>query len=252
MKNSTEYAKKFKTFCKKLPPATAQAHKDGPIAELIYSQLLWNASTRQAGTAYKKLMNAFIDLNDLRMNMPHETIVVIGVSYPQAEDRARRLRSILRGIYLREHDVKLSSLEDAGKTEAKEYIQTLDGMTHFVAGRVLSLCFGVSTFPVDERTCRALLSEGVMHEETDLEEAASWLGRQVNAKDVAKVHGSLHAWVESNPAAKKKTSKKTAKKTAKKPTKKVVKKVTTKSVKKKVVKKKATRKKTAKKKISKK
>ena len=232
------YAKKFKTFCKKLPSATAQAHKDGSIAELIYSQLLWNASTRQATTAYKKLMSAFIDLNDLRMNMPHETIGVIGVSYPQAEERARRLRSILRGVYLREHDVKLTSLEGAGKTEAKEYIQTLEGMTHFVSGRVLSLCFGVSTFPVDDRTFRALLSEGVLHEEADLEEAASWLGRQVKAKDVAKVHGSLHAWVESNPVAKKKTTKKT--------TKKVVKKIPTRSVKKKIVKKKATKKKTAK------
>lgn len=252
MKNSTEYAKKFRTFCKKLPSATAQAHKDGPIAELIYSQLLWNASTRQATTAYKKLMSAVIDLNDLRMNMPHETIVVIGVSYPQAEERARRLRSILRGIYLREHDVKLTSLEGAGKTEAKEYIQTLEGMTHFVAGRVLSLCFGVSTFPVDDRTFRALLSEGVLHEETDLEAAASWLGRQVKAKDVAKVHGNLHAWVESNPVAKKKTTKKTAKKTTKKTTKKAVKKIPTRSVKKKVVKQKATKKKTAKKKISKK
>jgi len=110
----------------------------------------------------------------------------------------------------------------------------------------------ITTFPVDDRTFRALLNEGILHEETDLEEASSWLGRQVNAKDVAKVHGSLHSWVESNPVAKKKTTKKTAKKTTKKTTKKVVKKIPTRSVKKKVVKQKATKKKTAKKKISKK
>jgi len=250
VKNSTEYAKKFKAFCKKLPLAEVQAHEDGPVAELIYSQLLWNATSKQADAAYKKLKNAFIDMNDLRMNMPHETIDVIGVSYPQAEDRARRLRAILRGIYLREHDVKFAGLAESGKTEAKEYIQTLEGMTHFVSGRVLSLCFGVSVFPVDDRTFQALMQEGVLHEETDMDEAASWLGRQVKAKDVSKVHGGLHAWVESKPAVTKKTTKKkVAKKTAKKTPKKVAKKKVAKksTAKQKTAKKKTTKKKTTKK-----
>jgi hypothetical protein len=245
VKNSTEYAKKFKTLCKKLPSAEVQAHEDGPVAELIYSQLLWNATTRQADAAYKKLKNAFIDMNDLRMNMPHETIDVIGVSYPQAEDRSRRLRAMLRGIYLREHDVKLESISEAGKTEAKEYIQSLEGMTHFVSGRILALCFGVSVFPIDDRTFQALMQEGVLHVETDLDEAASWLGRQVKAKDVSKVHGGLHAWVESKPVVKKKTvKKKSGKKTVKKAPKKVAQKKVTK---KKTAKKKTTKKKTAKK-----
>ncbi len=217
--------------------------------------MLWNATTKQADAAYKKLKNAYIDMNDLRMNMPHETIEVIGVSYPQAEDRARRLRAMLRGIYLREHDVKLVSVAEAGKTEAKEYIQSLEGMSHFVSGRVLALCFGVSVFPIDDQTFCALMQEGVLHEETDMDEAASWLGRQVKSKDVSKVHGALHAWAESKPAVKKKsTKKKVAKKTAKKTPKKAAqKKVTKKSTpKKKAKKKNTTKKKMTKKKTAKK
>lgn len=256
MKNSTEYAKKFKTFCQKLPATTAEAHVDGPVAEVIYSQMLWNATSKQADSAYRKLMRACIDWNDLRMNMPRETIEMIGVSYPQAEDRSRRLRAILRGIYLREHDVKLTTLSESGKTEAKEYIQTLEGMSHFVAGRVLSLCFGVSAFPIDDRTFHALMSEGLLHDETNIEEAALWLGRQVKARDVGKVHGSIHAWVEKKPAPKKTVSKKTAKKIAKKSVrktvKKIVKKITVKAEKKKVKGKKVTKKTTTKKKTSKK
>jgi hypothetical protein len=184
--------------------------------------------------------------------MPRETIELIGVSYPRADDRSRRLRAILRAIYLREHDVKLSSLFEAGKTEAKEYIQTLEGMSHFVAGRVLSLCFGVSAFPIDDRTFNALMNEGLLHDEADIEEAASWLGRQVKAKDVGKVHGSIHAWVEKKAVSKKNAPKKTTKKTTKKTAKKTVKKALAKTAKtkvtnKKVAKKKATKKKTAKK-----
>ena len=252
MKNSTEYAKKFKIFCQKLPVTTAEAHADGPVAEVIYSQMLCNATSKQADSAYRKLMRACIDWNDLRMNMPRETIELIGVSYPHADDRSRRLRAILRAIYLREHDVKLSSLSEAGKTEAKEYIQTLEGMSHFVAGRVLSLSFGVSAFPIDDRTFNALMNEGLLHDEADIEEAASWLGRQVKAKDVGKVHGSIHAWVEKKAVSKKNAPKKTTKKTTKKTAKKTVKKALAKTAKtkvtnKKVAKKKATKKKTAKK-----
>lgn len=202
MKNSSEYAKKFKTLCKKLPAQEAVVHADGPVAELIYSQLLWNATKKQADTAYRKLMKASIDLNDLRMNMPQETIEIIGTAYPQAEDRARRLRATLRAIYLREHDVTFTSLSDAGKTEAKEYIQTLEGITHFVSGRVLSLCFGVSVFPVDDRTYHALRTAGVLHEDASLDEVAIWLSRQVKANEVSKVHGRIHAWAEKQPVRK--------------------------------------------------
>jgi hypothetical protein len=252
LKNSTEYAKKFKIFCQKLPVTTAEAHADGPVAEVIYSQMLCNATSKQADSAYRKIMRACIDWNDLRMNMPRETIELIGVSYPHADDRSRRVRAILRAIYLREHDVKLSSLFEAGKTEAKEYIQTLEGMSHFVSGRVLSLCFGVSAFPIDDRTFNALMNEGLLHDEADIEEAASWLGRQVKAKDVGKVHGSIHAWVEKKAVSKKNAPKKTTKKTTKKTAKKTVKKALAKTAKtkvtnKKVAKKKATKKKTAKK-----
>ncbi len=183
-------------------------------------------------------MKETIDLNDLRMNMPQETIEIIGITYPQAEDRARRLRAILRAIYLREHEVQLHSLADSGKTETKEYIQTLEGMTHFVAGRVLALYFGVSAFPIDDRTFQALMNAGVLHEDTDLDEASSWLGRQVKAKDVSKVHGSLHSWAEKQP-----TQKKPAKSSSKKP----AAKTTTKKVSKKKVSKKKTTRKTSKK-----
>jgi hypothetical protein len=246
-----------------LPTSNAEPHSDGPVAEMIYSQLLWNATVKQADNAYKKLMNACIDLNDLRMNTPQETIEVIGVSYPRAEDRSRRLRALLRAIYLREHDVKLDTLEDANKTEIKEYFQTLEGVSHFVSARVLSLCFGISAFPIDDRTHGALINEGVLHEDVHLDEAASWLSRQVKVKDVSRVHGGLHAWIESRPAPKKKTSKNTTKKkTSKKATKKKVakkkitkkktKKTTKKSPAKKIAKKKVTKKKTTKKKTPKK
>ena len=116
MKNATEFAKKFKTFRKKLPKEEVVYRNHGPIGEVIYSHLLWNATAKQANTAYEKLMHAAVDMNDLRMNHVFEIVEIIGVSYPQAEERAKRLKSVLNAIYKREHNVTLDSLEGRWRT----------------------------------------------------------------------------------------------------------------------------------------
>jgi len=265
VKNATEFAKKFKTFRKKLPKEEVVYRNHGPIGEVIYSHLLWNATAKQANTAYEKLMHAAVDMNDLRMNHVFEIVEIIGVSYPQAEERAKRLKSVLNAIYKREHNVTLDSLEGVGKRDVREYFETLNGITPFVCNRVISMSFEVAAVPVDDRTLDALIANNIVHEEVDVVETSAWIGRQVKATEVLEVHACLQAWVEVQPtrkpvvkkapakkkAAKKVTKKKVAKKVAKKVTKKkVAKKVSKKASKKKVAKKVA--KKAPKKKVAKK
>ena len=246
MKNATEFAKKFKTFRKKLPKEDVSHSEHGAIGEVIYSHLLWNATARQASIAYKKMISATVDLNDLRMNHVFEMIEIIGVSYPQAEERAKRLKSVLNAIYKREHNVTLESLEGAGKRDIREYFETLNGITPFVCNRVISMSFDVAAVPVDERTLDALIASGIVHEDAGVADTAAWLGRQIKASDVIHTHVSLQAWVETQPV-RKPTKQKVVKKAPKKsPAKK-------KTVsKKKVAKKKVAPKKTVKKKVAKK
>lgn len=250
MKNAIEFAKKFKTFRRKLPTIETVANDQGVIGELIYSHLLWNATSDQATTAYKKLIDATVDLNDLRINHVIETVELIGVHYPQAQERSKRLRSVLNAIYIREYCVAVPSLTGAGKREIREYFETLNGMTLFVCNRVISLCYEVAAVPVDERTLAALISNGLIHESMDMSETASWLARQVKATEVIDMHAGLHDWAcaqvirSTSKTKKKSTKKKTAEFfsiTKPKPEKK-------KPVKKAVVKKKTTKKKVTKKK----
>jgi hypothetical protein len=204
---------------------------------------------------------------------------LMGVNYPQAEARAKRLKSVLNSIYGREHNVCVDSLEGAGKRDIREYFETLNGITTFVCNRVIAMSYEVAAIPVDDRTNNALIASGVVHEDSTVTDTSAWLARQVKANEVCEVHVSLHSWVESQPvqvvakpkakkAATKKTSKKAvAKKTTKKPVekkpaakkvtkaakkkvnkKKVAKKATAKKVAKKTAKKKVTKKKSAKKK----
>ena len=266
MKNATEFAKKFKTFRKKLPKEEIVQNEHGAIGEVIYSHLLWNATSKQADAAFKKMITASVDLNDLRMNHVFEMVQLIGSNYPQAEARAKRLKAVLNSIYGREHNVCIDSLEGAGKRDIREYFETLKGISTFVCNRVIAMSYEVAAIPVDDRTNNALIASGVVHEDSSISDTALWLARQVKADDVREVHVSIHAWVETQPvrAVSKSTTPKTSKKS---PSKKkasskaaVKKKVTKKAVKKKVAKKKATKKpaskkptkKTEKKKVAKK
>lgn len=215
MKNATEFAKKFKTFRRTMPAAEVSISKHGPVGEVIYSSLLWNATTRQANTAYKKMINSSVDLNELRVNVVSETIELIGVNYPQAFERAKRLRTVLNAIYLREHSLEVSSLEGAGKREIREYFETLDGITPFVCNRVIALQYGVAAIPVDDRTHSAMVANSLVSESADVAETTAWLGRQVKADEVCSVHAQLHAWVSSQTV--KTTSKQNEKEVSKKP-----------------------------------
>ena len=262
MKNATEFAKKFKTFLKKLPTEDIVHSEHGAIGEVVYAHLLWNATAKQATTAYKKMLSATVDMNDLRMNHVFEMVELIGVSYPQAEDRAKRLKAVLNAIYKREHSVTVNSLEGAGKRDIREYFETLSGITPFVCNRVISLSFEVAAVPVDERTLNALVANGIVHEDADVSDTAAWLGRQIKATEVLGTHASLQAWVEKQPLkkpSKKKVKKKVAKKAPVKKivvadaievTEKVAVKVTKKSAPKKKTTKKSSIKKTTKKKVA--
>ena len=258
MKDATAFAKKFKTFKKKLPTITVIANDYGVIGEVIYSHLVWNANEKDATAAFKRLVAASVDLNDLRVNMIDESIERVGVDYPLVRDRVKRMHAVLNAIYNREHGMHIESLDGSGKREIREYFETLKGITPFVCHRVISICYNVAAVPVDERTLAILKVNSVVHETTTIKDASSWLARQVKADEVVDFHGGLQAWVEiqptpkedpkpKKPAKKKAAKKKTTKKTTAK--KKVTKK---KASKKKVAKKKASKKKVAKKKASKK
>ncbi len=257
MKNATEFAKKYKKFHRTLPATDVEHSDHGVIGEVIYAHLLWNATAKQAKAAYKKLISAAVDLNDLRMNHIYETENLIGVNYPQAKERARRLKTVLNDIFKREHGMHIPSLEGAGKRDIREYFETLEGITPFVCNRVISISYDVAAVPVDDRTLALMIANDLVHETSSITDTSSWLSRQVKADSVCEAHASLHAWSEEQPAPKpaKKTTKKTSKKkiaiksTAKK---KVTKKKVAKKPAKKKVAKKATKKKTAKKKVSKK
>lgn len=205
-----------------------------PIAELVFSFLTWNATVKQADTAFGKIMAQVVDLNELRVSHAHEIIDLIGVRYPDAQRRVIRLLESMMEVYEREHDYKLTSIANKSKREQREYLDTLPGIPPFVAARVALLAYGAHAMPVDDRLLALLVKADVFEPGTTPAEAEAWLMRQVKAGDAQDAYLALQSWADGQrvslggsakkPAAKKTTKKKPAKKSTKKTTKKASKK----------------------------
>ena len=185
-----------------------------PITQLVISFLPWNATLQQADTAFEKIMAEVVDLNELRVSMHHEVVELIGVRYPQAEERAIRLREAMHEVFQREHDWKLNSVKTKGKRDQREYLDTLPGTPPYVAAQVALLCFGAHAMPVDDKLAALLAAEGVLDAGTTPAEAEAWLSRQVKAGDALEAHLALQAWSDTKKAPAVKTAKKTAVKKA--------------------------------------
>lgn len=250
MKNAANYARKLHTLLKKITPSGGFEPLPAidPTTRLVIGFLQWNATTRQAHAALQRLSGDVVDNNDLRVTHPAEIAGILGPRYPQATERAARLRDALQAVYQREHATSLEGLAGKAKKDVRAYLDSLPGIVPYVSAYVMLTGFGGHAVPLDGRLLELLRGQEVVEPSASLEEAAGFLERHIKAEDALAAHLALQAWADdpesvklsparkagSGAAATKKSSKKTTKK---KSTKKSTKKTTKKTTKKKTTKK---------------
>ncbi|MEM1446686.1 MAG: hypothetical protein AAGF84_11565 [Planctomycetota bacterium] len=217
-----------------------------PAHQLAVALLQFNHTRKAAEDAHAALLEAFVDLHELRVSHPHEIVDVIGEDYPAAYERAIRLREALNAVYAREHDVTLKTVATKGKREQRSYLDTLPATPPYAAASVALLSFGAHAFPVDDKLCALLIAEGVMEDDARPADGESFIIKTLKAGEALEAHVAIQAWADKRkapaitkkPAAapkKKAASKKSTAKTTKttkasKTTKKVAKKTTKKKV----------------------
>lgn len=206
-KSSSDPAKALQTFiakCMKSAPKddSPLPDQDDPVAVLIQSFLMWEASEEKAVAAYAKIRKSFVDFNDLRVSMAPEVAAIIGTRYPAADDRCRRLRSALRAVYVRDHDMKMESAAAGGKRNIRRYVEQLDGTVPYVTERVLLVAFGVHAMPADESLRLRLVEAGALDGNSTAEDAVALLLKNVKAADALKTHRAIQAWMDANGAPK--------------------------------------------------
>jgi endonuclease III len=167
------------------------------MARLIHAFLEWETTSAQAQDAMRRLMEAMVDFNDVRVSLPHEVVQVIGADYPLALERASRMHDSLQEVYLREHATSLKSLAAKNKKDIRHYLDTLPGMPGFVAAQVSLQCFGVHAIPVDRLLTNLLREQQAVHPEATPDEIEAFLAKHVKQGDAEAVHSTLRCWVDA-------------------------------------------------------
>lgn len=206
MSPSDASPKKFQTLLRRLrkeePPAPPAP--EGPtgaepvLTQLLYAMLLADASTGQATAALRRVREAIVDLNELRVFVPDEIVQTLGERYPLVNERALRLRLMLGAIFTRQHTMSLAPIAQMPKREARAYLDSLEGVMPFAAARVAVVCLGAHAVPVDERLRDLLAGEGVIDPAMPVEDAASWVERAVKAEDALATHLAFQAWSDEH------------------------------------------------------
>lgn len=200
--STADHAKSLATLLKKIRSAheLPELVKRPPLDELVFSILLWEATVSKAEHALKRLNEAFVDHNDMRVSRPAELGTVIGKLYPRVEERCTRLHAVLSDIYRREHNVTLEPAMKLNKRDAAKYLETLSGIPAYSAARVQLVCLESHHMPVDDRMLSRLIAAGVVDEGSDVERAMGILNRHVKHEDALDTYRLLQAWSEE-PAA---------------------------------------------------
>jgi len=200
VKNATAYAKKLATLLRKIKPKSSSQPPDDvdPITRLVIGFLQWNATARSAAIAHGKLMAELVDNNDLRVSYVDEVVALIGPRYPQAFERAARLRDAMNVIYEREHATSLDALRDRAKKDIRTYLDTLPGITPYVVAHVLLVAFGGHAIPVDDKLALCLKAQQVVDDTATVEQITAFLERHVKAEDAMQTHLALQAWADKS------------------------------------------------------
>lgn len=167
------------------------------LREFVRSFLHWETTANRADNALKRIDQAVVDINELRVCMPDEMAQIIGPNYPRVEERCERLRAALFDVYKREHKVALAHLTEKPKRAAREYLEGLAGVPQFVAARVTLLSLGGHAFPLDTRMHGRLLEEGALDPTMAPADASGWLERSVRAGEAAEAYTLIQAWCDS-------------------------------------------------------
>jgi len=174
---------------------------------LVESFLLWESSQTRADRAFEALRAELVDLNELRVCLPTEIVGIIGVRYPNARERADRIRTCLRAIFETQNQVSLGAMLEMPKRQARSTLDSLPGMVPFVSARVVLLELGGHAFPVDSRVQEHL--RAITEEEESDQSLASKLERVFRAGEIGPIHRALERTFDGPPKSRDRTRPKT-------------------------------------------
>lgn len=186
MKQGTAYAarlaKEFAALRRSLgEPEIGEA--DDPLRRLAIAVLSAHTTEAKAEKAIDRARSTMVDWNELRVSTPDEIDDAMGNAIPGGRDRCKVLATVLRSIFERENRVALDKIEGMPRREAKQYLESLDGVDAHAAASVILWSLGGHAIPVSLDLLKALRLANLVHPRADRAEVQAFLERNVAAAD---------------------------------------------------------------------
>ena len=210
MKNSKEYATRLQKLyrgLKRAHPKTQKATHDDPIEALIYGILNEHASESVTERAMKGFRETFVDWNDLRVSRVEEIVEILQEDNARNRATAFALLTALRAVFDEYHTLSLQTLKKIGKRPAKQAIEALDGVGHFVVSYCMLTALQGHAIPLTESMVTYLKKNEIVDPESEPRDIEGFLTRQVAAKNAYEFYSLLRHESESPKIARKKTKK---------------------------------------------
>ena len=208
MKNSKEYATRLQKLYRGLKRAHPKVEKvthDDPIEALIYGIIGEHTSDSATLKAMKGFQGAFVDWNDLRVSRVEEILEVLQEDSTATRTAASALITALRAVFDEYHALSLHPLKKIGKRPAKQAIEALDGVGHFVVSYCMLTALQGHAIPLTESMAAYLKQNEIVDPEADASDIEGFLTRQVAAKNAYEFYSLLRRESEAPKVAKKKT-----------------------------------------------
>ncbi len=189
MKQGTLYAARLKkAFARVVQsnPAPKIPEPDDPMRRLALGILGVQDGEAAAARALDRLFTVVVDWNDIRVSTAAEAHAAIGDALSDGRAPCMRLRTALQSVFDSVNLLSLDHLKKMGRRDARQYLESLDGVDEFAAAGVVLWSLGGHATPVDDRLLGSLRAAKLVHPEATRAEVQAFLERHISAADAKK------------------------------------------------------------------
>jgi endonuclease-3 len=177
-----DVCRKVTVLLKKAYSATAPKQGLPVLETLLYAVCLENSPPEQAGIVYARLLNAFHDLNEVRVSSISELQPVFA-DLSDPEWRAARVKGALQYVFETNYAFDFESLRRKTAELAVKQLSKIPSLSSFVRAYVMQHCLGSHTLPIDGKMHAALIWLGLAERDQTDEVAGEHLRSFVRKAD---------------------------------------------------------------------
>ena len=153
------------------------------IEQIVLAILARNESWDKARSVLQRLKGYYVDFNELRVARSGDLVVHMGSTFAESSGKAKRILTVLKGIFGRENSFDLGFFKSKSKQELEEYFKDIPGADNYLLSSVILQCCGRQAFPLDEEMLEACKELELARGQVSLESMQAYLERQLRSAD---------------------------------------------------------------------